>query len=139
LDSLRGALERERERADQAENRTDAAVSRAHEADADRRAAIALAEQTVALLSDAIARADRAEAVTAGERQRADSLQIRLDGLLHDLDTAHQQAREAQVAAEAAQIGQAEAEADTAELRQAEAVRKGRGRLARLRAAWRGE
>ena len=39
----------------------------------------------------------------------------------------------------AAQIGQAEAEADAAELRQAEAARKGRGRLARLRAAWRGE
>jgi hypothetical protein len=39
---------------------------------------------------------------------------------------------------EAAQIAQAEAEADAAELRQAEAARQGRGRWARLRAAWRG-
>jgi hypothetical protein len=39
----------------------------------------------------------------------------------------------------AAQIGQGEAEADAAELRQAEAERRARGLLARLRAAWRGE
>lgn len=40
---------------------------------------------------------------------------------------------------EAAQIALSEAEADAAELRQAEDARKGRGRWARLRGAWRGE
>jgi hypothetical protein len=39
----------------------------------------------------------------------------------------------------AVQVTQAEAEADAAELRQADAARKSRGRLVRLRSAWRGE
>jgi hypothetical protein len=125
-------------RAERAEARADEALQRADAADADRRAAIALADQTVTLLTDAVARADRAEAAIAGERQRGDELRYRLDGLLHDLDSAQRQARDAQAAAEAAQIAQAEAEADTTELRLADAARKGRGRLARLRAAWRG-
>ena len=38
-----------------------------------------------------------------------------------------------------AEIAQAEAEADAAELRQADAARRGKGRWARLRAAWREE
>jgi hypothetical protein len=41
--------------------------------------------------------------------------------------------------AEAARIGQAEAEADAAELRQRERAWWGQGRWARLKAAWRGE
>jgi hypothetical protein len=40
---------------------------------------------------------------------------------------------------EAEQMARAEAEADAVELLQADAARRGRGRLARLRAAWRGE
>ena len=40
---------------------------------------------------------------------------------------------------EAAQIALGEAQVDVAELKQAEAARAGKGRLARLRAAWRGE
>jgi chromosome segregation ATPase len=65
---------------------------------------------------------DRAEQSRDGERARADALRDRLDGLQHDLDATRQQAQQA---------------AD--ELRQTDAARKGRGRLARLRAAWRGE
>jgi hypothetical protein len=42
------------------------------------------------------------------------------------------------VRAQAAVAQMAQAEVDAAELRQAEASRKGRGCLARLRAAWRG-
>jgi hypothetical protein len=67
---------------------------------------------------------DRAEQGRDRERARADALRDRLDGLQHDLDATRQQAQQAQQAAD--------------ELRQAEASRKGRGRLARLRAAWRG-
>jgi chromosome condensin MukBEF ATPase and DNA-binding subunit MukB len=81
-------------------------------------AANALAERTLAQLADASARADRADA-------RADDLRIRIDTLQHALDAAHTDARAAQNAADA--------------LRAAEAERKARGLLMRLRAAWRGE
>ena len=63
-------------------------------------------------------RADRAEQALAGERQRADSLRDRLD---------------------AAERGQREAREAAEALRQAEAARRARGLLARLREAWRGE
>jgi hypothetical protein len=105
-----------RERAQVAERRVDAA-------DTDRRSAIALAEQTVTLLTDAVARADRAETAIAAERQRADALRDRLDGMQRDLDAARRWAQDAAQDANA--------------MRQAEAERKGRGRWARLRAAWR--
>jgi hypothetical protein len=62
-----------------------------------------------------------------------------VDELRDRLEVAQRLARDAEAAAEAAQIAQAKAETDTTELRQADATRKGRGRLARLRAAWRGE
>jgi hypothetical protein len=68
----------------------------------------------------------------------AQSRAVRADELRVRVEAAQQRAGAAEAAAEAAQIGLAEAEADTAELRQAEAARQGRGRLARLRAAWRG-
>ncbi len=139
VSALEAAVSTLREQLAAANSRADQAEEDRRQAEAARGAAIALADQTVTLLTDAVARADLAEAAIAGERQRAGELRDRLDGLLHDLDSAQRQAREAQAAAEAAQIGLAEAEADVAELRQAEAGRKGRGRLARLRAAWRGE
>jgi chromosome segregation ATPase len=78
-----------------------------------------------ALLADAQARADRTEASIVGERSRADALRDRLDSLQHDLDTANAAAQQAAEAAEA--------------LRAAEAKRKARGLLARLRAAMRRE
>jgi hypothetical protein len=68
------------------------------------------------------------------------------DEVRNQLESARQQAREAAAAAmglrnelRAAQIAQAGAEADAAKLRQADAARKSRGRLVRLRSAWRGE
>ena len=128
----REEIARAHARAERAETRADEAGQRADAADADRRAAIALAEQTVALLSDAVARADRAESAIAAERQRADALRDRLDGMQVQLAAEAEAADQARCQAQAAQ--------DNAEtLREAEAARKGRGRLARLRAAWRGE
>jgi hypothetical protein len=80
--------------------------------------------------------------------------------LREQLNAARTEATDAGARAEAAQIGQAEAEADAAELRrelavaqhdakaaqqsaevlrQADVARKARGRWSRLRAAWRGE
>jgi hypothetical protein len=67
------------------------------------------------------------------------------DEVRDQLESARQQVREATAAAmglrnelAAAQVTQAEAEAAAAELRQADAARKSRGRLVRLRSAWRG-
>ena len=84
-------------------------------------------------------RADAAEAAIAAERQRANAVEVdrrvaqiaeveaeaEATRLRADLEAAHRLVETAQ--------GRADARA------QAEAARKGRGRLARLRAAWRGE
>src|SRR5690242_20211363 len=91
-------------------------------------------------------RADQAE----NRAQQAESRAVRAES---DLVTERNRAELAEKAAEAAQIGQAEAEADAVEARvrlgaaeeraaeviKAEERRKGQGRWARLRAAWRGE
>ena len=139
---------------------------RAEAAEAARDAAIALADQTVALLKDAVSRADRAEQGRDGERARADALRDRAQAATEAERRADQaeQGREAarkrahelanrllvvQGAADrseelTAQVKAAKAEAREAEdraeeLRLADAARRGRGRWARLRAAWRGE
>lgn len=70
-------------------------------------------------------RANEAEKALIAERNRADQVEVVIDKLETEL--------------EAEEVARAEAEADAAELRQAEAVRRARGRWARLRAAWRGE
>ena len=84
----------------------------------------------------AMARAQVLDAVrTTAAIERAEA------GLRHELDGAKAEASEAtglRLELEAAQIGLSEAQADAAELRQAEVARKGRGRWARLRLAWRG-
>ena len=67
---------------------------------------------------------DEALDALIGERHRADQAEVSVDRLETEL--------------EAARIAQAEAEADTSELRRTEAERRGQGRWARLRAAWRG-
>jgi hypothetical protein len=92
------------------------------------------------------ARADKAEATVAELRLRNEDLTVRVDEAEERADRALIAAREAQGAAEEAErraetetMARAEAEADAAELRRAEAVRKARGRWARLKAAWRGE
>ncbi len=77
-------------------------------------------------------RADRAEQAIAGERARADAVRARLDAMQEQLAAEAEAADQARSQAQAAQ--------DNAEkLREADATRKGRGRLARLKAAWRGE
>lgn len=153
-DMLLEALHRERERADVAEKLREAAVSRADAADADRRATEARlaeqigrecqrADQAFAMIDGfraekdrETARADRAEQALVGERARSDALRDRLDAV-------ESAGREAQRAAEAHQDRlRAEADgarAELAEVRRTEGERKGRGRWARLRAAWLGE
>jgi hypothetical protein len=118
--------EAERARADRAEAATDAANSRADgaEARADR----------------AEARADRAEAGRDANLARADAMQAERD---QALAVAHEAVQAAVVekadAAEQARRRATMAQEGAAALRQADAARRGRGRLARLRAAWRGE
>jgi chromosome segregation ATPase len=97
-------------------------------------------------LEQANERADRAEQGREGERARADALRDRVDDLSAKLTDAQAELAAAQDQAEAGrrqleatQIALGEAEADAAELRQTDTQRKGRGRWARLRVAWRGE
>jgi colicin import membrane protein len=141
------------QKAEQAEQRANRAEIRADAADADRRAAEVRADAATARADAADAdrraaeaRADRLDQALIGERGRAEELLGRLDdlhGKLTDaqveLAAAMDRTDRATAELETAQIALGEARADAAELRQAEEARKGRGRLARLRAAWRGE
>jgi hypothetical protein len=83
------------------------------------------AEKVEIDLDTARDRAHQAEHALSAERNRADQAEIALDRLESEL--------------EAEKIARAEAEADAAELREAEAAWKGKGRWARLRAAWLGK
>jgi len=97
------------------------------------------------------ARAGRAEAATAGERSRADVLRDRVDGLQQDLLASQAVASELMAGRAlmmdmharelaVAQHDTLAAQQAAAELRQADDnVRKARGLLTRLKAAWRGE
>jgi hypothetical protein len=79
-----------------------------------------------------VGRAERAEAGRDAERAGDDALRDRIAALQAQLAVAEQAAEQARRQAQAAQ--------DNAEtLREADVARKGRGRLARLQAAWRGE
>ena len=114
-----------RQRAEVAERRADAERQRADAAEEERRAA-----ETRIVAAEG--RADRAEQAIAGERARADAVRARLDAMQVQLAAEAEAADQARRHAQAAQ--------DNAEiLREADAARKGRGRLARLRAAWRGQ
>jgi hypothetical protein len=111
------------------------------ERDAAERARLAaqtVADQTLAQLADATARSDRAEAALAGERARADDLRDRLDAA--EALAAQAEARGDRALAELERARAAGMEAlQTAEtLRRAEAERRARGLLARLRAALQG-
>jgi chromosome segregation ATPase len=83
-----------------------------------------------------VARADRAEQALADERNRADALRESLEvantGARQVAEAHSSQLAELRVVAD-------QARTEMAELRQADHDRKGRGRWARLRAAWRGE
>jgi hypothetical protein len=87
-------------------------------------------------LTEANTRATRAEHSAASERVRADDLRDKLEALQTELrqaqDSTEARARDAE---QAARIATDALKA----LRQAEEARKGRGRWARLRAAWRRE
>ena len=147
----------ERERADQAEHRADAAEARADRADrtavtereradladADRRAADIRADA-------AVARADRAEQGREGERARADALRDRLEVLQAHAEEragrAENDVFELKGQLATAQSAAAEAGREAEAARQAthaflddDAARRRLGRLARLRAAWRGD
>jgi DNA repair exonuclease SbcCD ATPase subunit len=82
-----------------------------------------------------IGRAERAEAAKDAERALAEALRSTIDELMAEQATMAEMHRELAVAQHDAHV----AKQAIAELRRAEAARKGRGRLARLRAAWRGE
>ena len=127
-DRAEAAVAAERGRADALRDRLNAM----QEQFADAHAALQAAELAETRVAAAEGRADRAEQAIAGERARADAVQARLDS------TQEQLAAEAEAANQARR--QAQAAQDNAEtLLEADAARKGRGRLARLRAAWRGE
>jgi hypothetical protein len=117
-DRLADQLEHERARA-------DAAVTLA----AELREAIAVLEARLAgsegALAEARAHAERAETSRDTDRARAEALRQMLD--------------EAEAAEERARARVETAEDYVEALRQTEEARRGRGRLARLRAAWRGE
>jgi hypothetical protein len=87
------------------------AYARAEQAEQRADQANKRADVAIALADRTLVRVDRAEKVTEIERARADRAEQRAD----------------------------RAEAEAAELRRADAARRGKGRWARLRSAWRGE
>jgi hypothetical protein len=136
LDTLREAVDTLREQLERAENRADGAEKRVEAAEARERQGREAAD----------ARADAAERGRDAERARADALADRVHVVQVELAKAEAEgdALTIETAELTAQVKAAKAEAREAqdraeELRQAEATRRGRGRLARLRAAWQGE
>ena len=154
-EALRSQLDRERERADRAEQaaaneraRADQVQQRVDAADADRRAAEARADRAArraeqldgeaealraamdqlrdgqTLMAETHAR-DIAEAIRRAEDAAEEAIRQRMERLEHDRATSVAIADEAVKGAE--------------QLRQRDAERRGQGRWARLRAAWRGE
>ena len=118
-----------------AERRADIAEQRAVEADKRADAALVVADRTLAQLADANARAERADAAIAGERARADALRQRVD----ELQAGQQLMLDTHALALTEAHAQLERVREAAEdMRQAEAGRKGRGRLRRAWEAWRG-
>ena len=78
--------------------------------------------QSVTLIDGFREERDRAQTSLSAAHARADALLDRIDGLQHDLDATRLQAQSAAQAAD--------------EFRRADTERKGRGRLARVLAAW---
>jgi len=149
-----------RERADAAERArgeaqalADQAIAQVADLSSRIEKAIAIADRATSLAADANARAERAEAAIAGERKRADEARATTERAQEDLaderrravslerDVAAHLSMAAEVVGEldAARQRAREAEKAAKQLRQAETERRGQGRWARLRAAWRGE
>ena len=122
-------------------------------ADSARLTAQALADQAMMQVADATTRADRAEATVAAERARADQAEValgaeraRANTLRAKVEVLQTEAVEAEAEANRLRTEAAEAEtrtksvaAEAETLRRAEAERRARGLVARLRAAWRRE
>lgn len=135
--------DQERSRADTLQNQVQEAQTRLATLEAEAKAAHdrawasgeaqAAAERRAGA---AQARADRAESAAAHERQDFLDTESRTR---RELEAVRQRADAAEQAAEQARRQAQEAQDTAEELRQAEAERRGRGLLARLRAAWRGE
>jgi hypothetical protein len=125
-------VERAEKRAEQAENRADQAITRADSADADRRAAIERVDAADAERRAAIERTDAATARAEVAETRQRWTEDRVEGLRELLAEAERRAADAEDGRKAV-LQHADA------MERAEFERQGRGRWARLRAAWRGE
>jgi chromosome segregation ATPase len=117
--------EQAEQRAERAEHGIEQAEQRAKQAEERRTAAQALADHALAEATDATARADR--------------LRDNLNSTYADLMTAERRAKGAEDRAKQAHAEAQAALRATEALRQADAARRAKGLLARLRAAWRGE
>jgi chromosome condensin MukBEF ATPase and DNA-binding subunit MukB len=116
-------------------NRDTGAVTTA-DGGVDASAAIAALQAAVTMLGDQLSHERTRADVAQG---RLDDLQAKLVETQAELAAAMDRADQSAAELEAAQIALGEAQADVAELRQAEEARKGRGLVARLRSALRGE
>ena len=132
ISTLEMALASADKRADQAEKRADRAEIRAEQAEAR-------ADQAQQAVEMERNRADRAEAGREAAQARADRAEQAADGLRDRLDATQAELQQAHAATDQARAQAHEAQDAAAVLRRAEAARQGRGRWARLSAAWRGQ
>jgi hypothetical protein len=117
----------------------EAANTRADDANARADGANKRADAALALAADANARADRAEAATSAERTRANDERSRADAINALLEATQEELAGQRELTDQARADAERAHAEAEALRQAEAARKARGLVARLRAAWQGE
>jgi hypothetical protein len=119
-------------RADGEHSRADGIAGRAHAVEAELAAIEAVRDVERA-------RAREAEEGRDAARRQVEELRIRLTEVEAEGHSQTVEAAELAAKVRAAETAQAEAEAHAAELRQVDKERRGQGRWARLRAAWRGE
>ena len=132
ISTLEVALASADKRADQAEKRADRAEIRAEQAEAR-------ADQAQQAVEMERNRADRAEAGREAAQIRVDRAEQAADALRDRLDATQAELQQAHAATDQARAQAHEAQDAAAVLRRAETARQGRGRWARLRAAWRGQ
>jgi hypothetical protein len=132
INTLEFALAAADKRADQAEKRADRAEIQAEQAEIRENQA----QQAIERERN---RADRAEAGREVTETRADRAEQAADMLRDRLDTTQAELQQAHAATDQARAQAHEAQDAAAVLRRAEAARQGRGRWARLRAAWHGQ
>ena len=132
INTLEIALAAADKRADQAEKRADRAETRTEQAETRENQA----QQAIETERN---RADRAEASREAAQARADRAEQAADGLRDRLDATQAELQQAHAATDQARAQAHEAQDAAAVLRRAESARQGRGRWARLSAAWRGQ